>query len=234
MTDPRLIAGGRDADVFELADGCVLRRYRDGRDASVEARLLGWLDERGYPVPALRSWTGCDVVMDRIDGPTMFDVVRETPDRVDEMARLLVGLQRRLHQLDAPAWLPARSGVPEGRELLHLDLHPMNVLMSAAGPVVIDWTNASAGPAEFDAATTIVTMATAQLSDAVDIAVQRDFVASFEQHCGSIEHSWIQRAAALRMTDPNTTENERKHLARIRRAQINDRQEVVATDDTDC
>lgn len=203
--------------MFELADGYVLRRYRDGRDATAEARLLAWLDEQGYPVPALRSTTGCDVVMVRVDGPTMFDVIRQTPESIDEMARLLVGLQRRLHQLGAPAWLPTRSGVPDGRELLHLDLHPMNVLMSAAGPIVIDWTNASAGPGDFDVATTIVTMATAQLTHPVDIAVQRDFVASFEQHCGPIEHAWIQRAAALRMTDPNTTQSERARLARIRR-----------------
>ena len=33
-----------------------------------------------------------------------------------------------------------------------MDLHPANVLLAPAGPVVIDWTNARAGPPELDLA----------------------------------------------------------------------------------
>ena len=53
MNDPRLIASGRDPDVFELADGRVLRRDLDCRDSSAEARLPGWPHEHGYPVMRL-------------------------------------------------------------------------------------------------------------------------------------------------------------------------------------
>jgi Ser/Thr protein kinase RdoA (MazF antagonist) len=217
MSELRLLASGRAADVFDLADGHVLRRYRDNRDASAEARLMNWLNSQGYPVPALQSAQGCELVMSRIDGPTMFEVIRRSPGRVDEMARLLGALQRRLNRLHAPSWLPTAHGVPDGTALLHLDLHPMNVLMSPDGPVVIDWTNASAGPPEFDVATTLVTMRVAELTDPADIQVQRAFVASFQQHC-SIERQWIQRAAVARSTDPNTTQTEFARLDRIRNA----------------
>lgn len=33
------------------------------------------------------------------------------------------------------------------RLVLHLDFHPANVMLTSGGPVVIDWTNARAGPA---------------------------------------------------------------------------------------
>lgn len=218
MNELRLLASGRSADVFAVADGHVLRRYRDHRDVSAEAQLMTWLHSVGYPVPAVQSASAGDLVMTRVDGPTMFEVVRRSPERVDEMARLLASLQRRLNRLRAPSWLPSAAGVPVGTRLLHLDLHPMNVLISPAGPVVIDWTNASAGPAEFDVATTLVTMHVAELSDPADLHVQRAFVASFDRCCTTIERRWIQLAASIRVADPNTTTSEQDQLHQLRHA----------------
>ena len=37
------------------------------------------------------------------------------------------------------------SPVGEGERLIHLDLHPLNVLIGPNGPVVIDWPNAARG-----------------------------------------------------------------------------------------
>jgi aminoglycoside phosphotransferase (APT) family kinase protein len=43
--------------------------------------------------------------------------------------------------------------------LLHLDLHPFNVLLDEAEtPTVIDWANAASGPAELDLARTATMM----------------------------------------------------------------------------
>jgi aminoglycoside phosphotransferase (APT) family kinase protein len=41
-----------------------------------------------------------------------------------------------------------------GDRLVHLDLHPENVLLSPNGPVVIDWSNAARGDADDDVALT--------------------------------------------------------------------------------
>ena len=46
--------------------------------------------------------------------------------------------------------LATRFGEPGS--LLHLDLHPRNVLLTARGPVVIDWANAANGPGAADVA----------------------------------------------------------------------------------
>ncbi len=55
--------------------------------------------------------------------------------------------------IPAPDWLPA---IDDGDRLVHLDLHPLNVIVTASGPVVIDWTNASRGDALVDVAMTVV------------------------------------------------------------------------------
>ena len=61
--------------------------------------------------------------------------------------------------------MPAPSGCAEigvGDAVLHFDLHPLNVLMSPQGPVIIDWTNACRGPAAADVAQTWIIMATSE------------------------------------------------------------------------
>jgi aminoglycoside phosphotransferase (APT) family kinase protein len=46
--------------------------------------------------------------------------------------------------------------IGDGDRLVHLDLHPLNVIVTASGPVVIDWTNAARADALADVAMTIV------------------------------------------------------------------------------
>jgi aminoglycoside phosphotransferase (APT) family kinase protein len=60
-------------------------------------------------------------------------------------ARVLARLHDQLHQIAPPAGLRRPFGA--GERIMHLDLHPGNVMLTPEGPVVIDWTNAAAGPA---------------------------------------------------------------------------------------
>ena len=66
-----------------------------------------------------------------------------------------------LAEVRAPAVLPSAASLvastgshsaPEGDRLLHLDLHPFNVLVDESGQVsgVIDWANAAAGHPDLD------------------------------------------------------------------------------------
>ncbi len=57
-------------------------------------------------------------------------------------ARLLADLHRRLHGIAAPEWLPA---IGPGGAVIHLDLHPDNVMLHGNGALFIDWANARAG-----------------------------------------------------------------------------------------
>jgi aminoglycoside phosphotransferase (APT) family kinase protein len=155
-----LLARGREADIFEYGPGLVLRRSREGRSMALEARVMGYLAEQGYPVPAVDEMSddGLDMVLERIDGPTMVDYLSGRPWTIPRQGRALAELHNRLHEISAPTWL---DGQPAGAgdKLLHLDLHPLNVLVTKKGPVVIDWAGACRGDPAVDVALAWVLMA---------------------------------------------------------------------------
>ena len=157
----RLLATGRAADVYEIDDASVLRRYRNGESAEPEARLMTYVREHGYPVPAVRDAAGPDLVMERIDGPTMLRDLARRPWKLRDHARTLIDLHRRLHAIPAPA--EVRSAFGSGDVMVHRDLHPENVMMTPAGPVVIDWPNAGRGDEATDVAETWVVLAVARV-----------------------------------------------------------------------
>lgn len=110
---------------------------------------------QGYPVPRVDevSADGLELVMERIEGTNMIDSLTAAPWKAKRFGRVLAGLHVQLHDLSAPEWLdPAPCGF--GDRLLHLDLHPLNVMMSPRGPMVIDWTNAVRGNPNTDVALT--------------------------------------------------------------------------------
>ncbi|MEV4346184.1 phosphotransferase [Actinoplanes sp. NPDC049596] len=138
-------AFGREADVYALGDGLVLRRYRNGDSAEPEAAAMAYAREFGFPVPAVRAVRGPDLVMERLDGPTLAQALLEGAVPLERGATILADLLCRLHEL------PARGG-DGGATVVHLDVHPENVVLSERGPVLIDWRNAGDGPGDLDTA----------------------------------------------------------------------------------
>jgi aminoglycoside phosphotransferase (APT) family kinase protein len=158
-----LLASGRDADIFEYGPGLVLRRSRNGRSVLQEARLMEFVRAQGYPVPAVAevSDDGLQIVMERIDGINMVNALTRRPWTGRRLGRALGDLHRDLHALSAPDWIDD-APVGRGEQLLHLDLHPLNVMLGPKGPVVIDWTNACRGDPSIDVALTWALMAAGQ------------------------------------------------------------------------
>ncbi len=156
----KILASGRDGDIFEFAPGLVLRRTRDGRSIAHEARTMQYVADHGYPVPHIEAVRadGTEIIMERIDGPLMVDAMARPPWKLGAHLRTLADLHDRLHRIPAPAWLPSMSDAETGDgtngdwRVLHLDLHPLNVIMAANGPVVVDWPNARGGDPMVDVA----------------------------------------------------------------------------------
>ncbi len=116
-----------------------------------EARTMAYVREQGFPVPAVEevSDDGSDLVMERIEGPSMVGAINRAPWSVLRQADTLAELHLRLHTIAAPEFLgPAPVGT--GNRLVHMDLHPLNVLIGPSGAVVIDWTNAARGEPRID------------------------------------------------------------------------------------
>jgi tRNA A-37 threonylcarbamoyl transferase component Bud32 len=146
-------AAGREADVFALDQRRVLRRYRTGADATGEAKVMAYVRGFGYPVPEIFAANGTDLVMERLDGPTLAQALLSGQLAIDDGAAMLARLLRLLHQL--PPW----AGAPAGTSVVHLDLHPENVILTGDRPMVIDWCNAGVAAADLDTAFTALILA---------------------------------------------------------------------------
>jgi aminoglycoside phosphotransferase (APT) family kinase protein len=157
--DAAPFAAGRDADVYAIDDQWVLRRYRNSHPVRDEADFMRHVAKYGYPVPDVREVSGPDMVVQRLDGPTLGDAAIAGDLTAAEIGLIHADLHRRLQAIPAP------SGTP-GLVVIHGDLHPLNVIATPAGPVVIDWRNAEEGRPEFDVALTAIIFAQAVLDPA--------------------------------------------------------------------
>ncbi|MBF6599910.1 MAG: phosphotransferase [Dehalococcoidia bacterium] len=170
----------RDGTVLRLL------RDPDGRARlEREAAAMQAARESGVPVPAvhgIETAFGRDgMVIDRVDGPDLLTEIGTRPWQLLRAARVTGDLQARLHEVPAPASLPglrpvigrriAGAGLPaaaaaaalrmldalpDGARLCHGDFHPGNIIDTRAGPMIIDWPNATRGDADADHARTLL------------------------------------------------------------------------------
>jgi tRNA A-37 threonylcarbamoyl transferase component Bud32 len=148
-----------------------------------EARVMQHVVAHRYPAPRVEDVTadGVELVMERVDGPTMLDVLSGDPSTARSHAESLAALHRRLHEIPAPGWLD--RFLDDQGSIVHLDLHPLNVILSSRGPVLIDWTNARSGAGAADVAMTWLVLAAAELPDAGALSsVRETFLGAFLGH----------------------------------------------------
>jgi aminoglycoside phosphotransferase (APT) family kinase protein len=105
--------------------------------------------------------------------------------------------------------------------LLHRDLHPQNVILTADGPRIIDWEGAARGPAVADVAMTWVIVGFSAvpptgLSATAVRTVQALFTRSFLAAAGPVDRDWLAAAVRQRLADPHLLPPERVRLERLR------------------
>jgi aminoglycoside phosphotransferase (APT) family kinase protein len=153
-----------------------------------EAEYVEAVRAVGAPAPALLGMEDVfgrpASVWERVEGPSLWQQVVDRPDRSAEIGRTLADVQLMLFELVPPVTLPdqrdrlvskirlsaanvdatlgaalellpPRAGNPR---LCHGDLHPSNVLMSAEGPMIVDWFDASRGDRVADIARSSLTL----------------------------------------------------------------------------
>jgi aminoglycoside phosphotransferase (APT) family kinase protein len=222
-----LLGSGRAADVYDIGEGRVLRRYhKPFSSIDYEQRVMRFVAEQGIRVPAVfelgpEHQPDRDIVMERIDGITMLDDFEARPWKLFSHVRLLARIQREINALVAPNWMvtPTTAAASKRRDdsVLHLDLHPMNIMITDDGPVVIDWTNAAGGPAGFDAALTYVEMATFEVDGFAQQMGARVGVEVFKRARGAGEiDAFAVAACDHRLADAGITPGERAAVAALR------------------
>lgn len=180
---PVELAGGATGEMWKVRtpDGPLALRCAptgDGMTALVAAMVAA--GHAGLPVGEILRRAhhgGSDILLSSwLPGTTVLEALRQEPGRAHRLGQLMGEAQRTLHELPAPADLPgvpawhghaldARAskgpvtsdhlGPPVGGALLHLDWHPLNILVDGdkvSG--VVDWVNARAGHPLLDVART--------------------------------------------------------------------------------
>jgi tRNA A-37 threonylcarbamoyl transferase component Bud32 len=199
--------------VYALDPRTVLRRYRRRDVPSGEVAVMRYVRERGYPAPEVVRVDAADLVLERATGSTMRIDMARRPWMIVGHARLLVDLHRRLHRIPAPEWLPA---IGPGGAVIHLDLHPQNVLLHGKGALVIDWANARAGHWADDVAQTVVILDAADFARTTKLAISaflRVYLAGFDRET---VRAHLPAAIERRMADPNMTARERELIPLVR------------------
>jgi aminoglycoside phosphotransferase (APT) family kinase protein len=212
MVDGVPLGSGRDADVYAIDERRVLRRYRRGGDVTAEAAVMTYLAAAGFPAPVVYGADGPDLVLERLAGPTMLSALAVGELGIEEGATILADLHRRLHEV------PARISGDPGVRILHLDLHPDNVMLTGRGPVVIDWRNTAEGPPALDVALTSVILAQVAVDETHDLApAAAVMLTAFLRRAGGDPVSMLDEAVARRGADPALTAAEVDRLPAVAR-----------------
>jgi aminoglycoside phosphotransferase (APT) family kinase protein len=204
--DLELLGAGLAADVYVLDQRRVLRRYRREHDVSTEIAIMKHVRAQGFPAPEVFGGQGADLEMERLFGPTMAQALRSNILDPAGAAHTIADLHERLHAL------PPMSSGHRATRVIHLDLHPANVILTEAGPAVIDWTNATEGSPDLDLAMTALIMAQFALTaEPPVLEVATVFVRAFRDRVGPLLA--MTEAVAYRAKDPNTTAEQAQRLS---------------------
>lgn len=150
-----------------------------------EEKLSRVVYESGLPVPAVDGVIEVDgrrgIIFERVEGGSMFDEMGSNQNGVLRYAEILAELHTTIHSREIPnipslrdmiernirhakmlseeertGALQVLNQMNDGTILCHYDFHPMNVIMSPRGPVIIDWMSACQGNPHADIARTLL------------------------------------------------------------------------------
>jgi aminoglycoside phosphotransferase (APT) family kinase protein len=204
-----LLAVGATADIFIVDDDRVLRRYRDMHDASAEAALLQHVVDHGFPAPAVYSCEGSDLVLERLHGPTLLQALAAGEFSLQDSVEIMADLHHRLHAIPPPA------GTSGDDVVVHLDLHPGNIVLSEThGPALVDWGNAAVGSVDLDIAMSAIILAEVAADSGGDYSrAARAMLAAFLAVAGGNPLAQLDAASRSRLEDPALLPSERSLVA---------------------
>ena len=173
----------------------LFRDWMTAASVEYEAKVARAVHTAGLPVPAVGEVIEVNgrlgLVYERVEGMSMLETFRTKPWTLFRLAHLLAELHADMHACTVPelpsqrqrlenrirgtealsadmkrAVLMVLDEMPDGECLCHGDFHPDNILMTAQGPVIIDWMDATQGNPLSDVARTSLLFRVAALPPA--------------------------------------------------------------------
>lgn len=199
----RKLGEGREAEIFEVEPGRILKLFRSGSTDSCERE---WLALAALPVgiaPTPIEMQNVDgrpgILMERVDGTDLLTLIGGGPWRLPSLGALMGRTHARVHDAVAARELPrlqarirerigssphvppehrsaaitALDDLPDGDRVCHGDFHPGNLLRVAGGARVLDWPNATAGDPHADVAATQIILQLGEPTETSPWAVRK-------------------------------------------------------------
>jgi uncharacterized protein (TIGR02172 family) len=204
--------------------------------------LAAW--QLGVPAPKPFELLEIDgrrgVVFERIQGPNLLQDLLHHLMRLGESARLLARQQAALHAIPAPMFPSQRQRIqdnlassaflpedlkgrllqrlerlPDGDKLCHGDFHPENIILTPAGPRIIDWEGCMCGSPSADVAVTRLWIrcvptytlgVTSWLVRQGCLLFERAYLAEYNRRApapAAEQAAWIALVAAATLRDDN-------------------------------
>jgi aminoglycoside phosphotransferase (APT) family kinase protein len=255
---PRLATGGTaELYAFEPGrvlklywQGAALDAVEREAERTRVARAAGAPAPEVFDVVTIEQRPG--VVFERSDGPSMLQTMTLDPAGAHALARELAQLHAALHARSGTGLppqrehlvrrinlgpLPARNktpvlnrlrGLAQAAALCHGDFHPGNVIMTAGGPRVIDWFDATCGNPAGDFARTCLMLQYSRFPAELDAAARQmaealreSFLDAYIEHYRTLRPDtaavlvdWFLPVAAARVAEPIPAQ-ERTTLLRV-------------------
>ncbi len=208
------------------------------RTAEYEHSLAKASEQTGYRVPHVGEIIELDgragIVYQRIDGETMLGRILKQPYRLIGFSRQMADLHLEMHTKDATDLEPVTErlagkidavealdaatkavifkrlfSLPQDTKLLHGDFHPDNIMLTASGPVIIDWIDATLGHPLADVARTAILARFGvppeeKIGRIMFQTMGRIYLSRYFQHSPYTRrefHDWLLPVAAARMQE---------------------------------
>ena len=183
------------------------------------------------------------IVFKRVDGPTVYELIQKVGADRAALGRNFFNIQLSIHRCNFSELLPLQAklaerirlgkGLPQtlraeaidkllraplSDTVCHGDFHPMNVIIAASGPVLIDWMDMSRGNPAIDVMQTLLHLRFGRGRE-INQATRAEFLNAYlervrEVWCGRMDQlqHWQLPLAVARMSISSVIEDERSDL----------------------
>jgi aminoglycoside phosphotransferase (APT) family kinase protein len=183
------------------------------------------------------------IVFERVDGPTVYELLQTGAQTTAQLGRTFFDIQQSIHRCNFSELMPIQAKLagrirlakrlpqtlrgeaidalqraPLSDTVCHGDFHPMNVIMAASGPVVIDWMDMSRGNPAIDVMQTLLYLRFGRGRE-INQATRYEFLDAYLERCrevwsGRMEQlqHWQRPLAVARMSISSVNDDERSDL----------------------
>ncbi len=232
-----IISERKNKKIYRDGDRCIKVFDESFSKADVlnEALNQARIEETGLNIPKVLEVTMIEgkwaIVSEYIKGKTLSQLMKESPEKINEYLEMFVDLQLEMHSKKSPllnklkdkmnrkisaTTLDATTryelhtrleGMPKHNKVCHGDFNPSNIIISENGtPYILDWSHATQGNASADAARTYLLFC---LSGDVELANKYlDTFCSKSDTAKQYVQKWMPIVAASQSVKGNEKERE--------------------------